>query len=67
MPELTVLQVNQNECASTLLDVIMFGYNMLIVITKHDTHLGTFISYDIYDRNIDNTVWFLSKKSWINK
>ena len=30
--------------------------NMPIVYTKHDTHLGNFISCDIYDRNIDNTV-----------
>ena len=29
---------------------------MPIVNTKHDTHLGNFISCDIYDRNIDNTV-----------
>ena len=29
---------------------------MPIVITKHDKHLDIFISCDIYDRNIDNTV-----------
>ena len=29
---------------------------MPIVYTKHDQHLGNFISCDIYDRNIDNTV-----------
>ena len=29
---------------------------MPIVNTKHDIHLGNFISCDIYDRNIDNTV-----------
>ena len=29
---------------------------MTVVNTKHDTYLGNFISYNIYDRNIGNTV-----------
>ena len=38
--------------------------NMPIVNTKHDTHLGNFISCDIYYRNIDNTVCDFCQKSY---
>ena len=37
-------------------NVRIYLNNMPIINTKHDTHLGNFISCDIYDRNIDNTV-----------
>ena len=36
---------------------------MPILNTKHDTHLGNFISCYIYDRNIDNTVHALYQRS----
>ena len=36
---------------------------MPIVNTKHDIHLGNFISCDIYDRNIDNTMCDLYQRS----
>ena len=37
-------------------NVLIYLNNMPIVNTKHDIHLGNFISCDIYDRNMDNTV-----------
>ena len=36
---------------------------MPILNTKHDTHLGNFISCDIYDGNIDNTVCAFYQRS----
>ena len=51
-----------NPCKSKLMcfnidswhNVLIYLNNMAIVNTKHDIHLGNFISCDIYDRNIDN-------------
>ena len=36
---------------------------MSIVNTKHDIHLGNFISCHIYDINIDNTVYDFYQRS----
>ena len=74
MHELTVLHsthvptklmcFNTDSCHN----VRIYLNNMPIVNTKHDIHLGNFISCDIYDINIEYTVCdFLSKKSWTNK
>ena len=47
-----VMCFNTDSCHN----VRIYLNNIPIVNTKHDTHLGNFISCDIYDRNIDNTV-----------
>ena len=47
-----VMCFNTDSCHT----VRIYLNNMPIVNTKHDIHLGNFISCDIYDRNIDNTV-----------